>query len=76
MNAANYLFWLSQLKPSIHETHENRNIGPANYSTIDLKRVTFSYPLRPQARVLHGVNLAVSTMLCGFCNFDETDKRG
>lgn len=63
VNAANYLFWLSELQPSIDETDENQKIGPTNYSMIDLDRVKFSYPMRPQVQVLRGVNLAVSFVI-------------
>ncbi|KAF6803008.1 multidrug resistance protein 3 (p glycoprotein 3) [Colletotrichum musicola] len=59
VNAANYVFWLSELEPSIRETDDNRNIGPTNYSTLELDQIKFSYPMRPQARVLQGVNLSV-----------------
>lgn len=66
VNAANYLFWLSELRPFIDETDENRNIGPTNYSKIELDRVKFSYPLRMETQVLRGVNLAVSFWLLQF----------
>lgn len=63
VNAANYLFWLSELQPSIDETYENQKIGPTKYSMIDLDRARFSYPMRPQAQVLRRVNLAVSFVI-------------
>ena len=58
-NAANYLFWLEQLEPSIRETPENREVGPSGYKHMDLDRLQFSYPMRPNTRVMRGVNLKV-----------------
>ncbi|GKT94534.1 LOW QUALITY PROTEIN: ABC transporter [Colletotrichum tofieldiae] len=55
--AANYLFWLEQLQPTIRETDENRDNGPKGFQALDIKKVQFSYPMRPDARVLRGVNL-------------------
>lgn len=59
VGAANYLFWLSELQPSIRETEENRFIGLDESCPLELKDVAFSYPLRPQARVLRGIDLEV-----------------
>ncbi|KAF7551907.1 hypothetical protein G7Z17_g4685 [Cylindrodendrum hubeiense] len=56
-NAANYLFWLEQLTPSIRETDENRDNGPDGFNTLDINNVQFSYPMRPDARVLRGIDL-------------------
>lgn len=58
-NAANYIFWLEELQPSIRETPENCTIGPDNFSSIALEKLQFSYPLRPDARVLRGIDLEV-----------------
>ncbi|OTB18178.1 hypothetical protein K445DRAFT_314988 [Daldinia sp. EC12] len=58
-NAANYLFWLEQVQPTIRETEENKDVGPAGYKNLDLDNVQFSYPLRPHARVLRGINLKI-----------------
>lgn len=58
-NAANYIFWLEQLKPTIQETSDNREIGPSGYRSIDLQKVHFSYLMRPDARVLRGIDLNV-----------------
>ncbi|GJC81611.1 ABC transporter BEA3 [Colletotrichum liriopes] len=55
--AANYLFWLEQLQPTIRETDENRDNGPKGFQALDIKKVQFSYPMRPDVRVLRGVNL-------------------
>lgn len=57
--AANYLFWLEQLHPSIKETPENRDIGPDGFQTLDVSKVQFSYPLRPDAHILRGINLNI-----------------
>lgn len=58
-NAANYIFWLEELQPTIRETPENYTIGPDNFSSISLEKLQFSYPLRPHARVLRGIDLHV-----------------
>ncbi|PKS12635.1 hypothetical protein jhhlp_000843 [Lomentospora prolificans] len=58
-NAANYVFWLEQLKPTITETEENREVGPNGFKSLDLDKVQFSYPMRPHARVLRGVDLQI-----------------
>lgn len=59
VNAANYIFWLSELTPTIQENEENRDKGPEAGGPITLDEVRFSYPLRPQAQVLRGVNLNI-----------------
>lgn len=58
--AANYLFWLEQLHPSIRETDDNRDNGPNGFRSLDMDKVHFSYPMRPDAPVLRGINLQVS----------------
>ncbi|KAM0281164.1 hypothetical protein ACHAO9_010852 [Fusarium lateritium] len=58
-NAANYLFWLEQLDPSICETDENRTNGPEGFKSLHVDKVQFSYPLRPDTRVLRGINLKI-----------------
>ncbi|KAL6352897.1 hypothetical protein LRP88_13372 [Fusarium phalaenopsidis] len=60
INAANYVFWLKGLQPTIQETDENRNNGPSSGGTsVDLDEVRFSYPLRPSISVLRGINLSI-----------------
>ncbi|KAJ4015499.1 hypothetical protein NW752_006959 [Fusarium irregulare] len=59
VNAANYLFWLEQLNPSIRETDENRAICSEGFQSLDVDKVHFSYPLRPDAQVLRGINLEI-----------------
>ncbi|KAB5583133.1 multidrug resistance protein [Coniochaeta sp. 2T2.1] len=58
-NAANYLFWLEQLQPTIKETDENRAIGPDGFRSLDLEDVQFAYPMRPHAPVLRGIDLQI-----------------
>ncbi|TDZ35952.1 Leptomycin B resistance protein pmd1 [Colletotrichum spinosum] len=58
--AANYYFWLTGLQPTIQETLENKEKGPADdCSSIDFQDVQFSYPLAPDKRVLKGVSLTI-----------------
>ncbi|KAF5021505.1 hypothetical protein F66182_6448 [Fusarium sp. NRRL 66182] len=59
VNAANYIFWLNQLQPTVRETPENRGNGPKSGGPVVLDDVRFSYPLRPHAPVLRGINLHV-----------------
>ncbi|KAL6913402.1 hypothetical protein FSHL1_011078 [Fusarium sambucinum] len=59
VNAANYIFWLNQLQPNVQETSENRDKGPRSGGPIVLDNVRFSYPLRPHAPVLRGIDLDV-----------------
>ncbi|KAJ6438239.1 multidrug resistance protein [Purpureocillium lavendulum] len=58
-NAANYIFWLHELQPTVQETPENRDNEPGMSGSIELDSVRFSYPLRPDATVLKGVNLEI-----------------
>lgn len=58
-NAANYMFWLHGLEPTVQETPQNRDNGPKSGGPISLDRVRFSYPLRPEATVLKDVDLEV-----------------
>ncbi|CAG7556714.1 unnamed protein product [Fusarium equiseti] len=59
VNAANYIFWLNSLEPNVQETPENRDNGPKSGGPIVLDNVRFSYPLRPHAPVLRGIDLDV-----------------
>ena len=61
-NAANYLFWLDALQPTIRETDQNRQIGPDSLGSLALEKVEFSYPMRPEARILRGIDLHVSLL--------------
>lgn len=60
-SAANYLFWIEALQPLIRaDTPENADHGPADGAgRIELDSVHFSYPLRPETRVLRGVDLDI-----------------
>ncbi|RSL97764.1 hypothetical protein CEP52_010719 [Fusarium oligoseptatum] len=59
--AANYYFWLKELEPTIRETDENKEKGPANgCRSYDFEDVQFSYPLAPDNRVLKGVSLQIN----------------
>jgi hypothetical protein len=58
-NAANYIFWLEQLRPTIQETDENCDLGPGDFKSLELEKLQFSYPMRPNTRVLRGVDLHV-----------------
>lgn len=59
-NAANYIFWLEELQPTIREAPENHDIGPDDFSSIALENMQFSYPSRPQSRILRGIDLHLS----------------
>ncbi|KXG51792.1 ABC transporter, integral membrane type 1 [Penicillium griseofulvum] len=58
-HAANYIFWLEELQPTIRETEENHDIGPGDFKSMHLENLQFSYPMRPHARVLRGVDLHI-----------------
>ncbi|XWX01081.1 hypothetical protein V2A60_009106 [Cordyceps javanica] len=58
-NAANYLFWLHDLEPTVKETEENKSNGPGAAGPVTMDDVRFSYPLRPDTSVLKGVNLEI-----------------
>ncbi|KAL2810059.1 P-loop containing nucleoside triphosphate hydrolase protein [Aspergillus granulosus] len=59
INATNYIFWLNGLEPTVQETPDNRDKEPESGSSIGLGNVRFSYPLRPEAVVLKGVDLKI-----------------
>ncbi|KAM0283373.1 hypothetical protein ACHAQH_002496 [Verticillium albo-atrum] len=61
IQAANYFFWMRDLKPIIRETDANRDIGPANgCKSFQLENIRFSYPTAPNIRVLKGVSLNIN----------------
>ncbi|KAL2195310.1 ABC transporter [Corynascus similis CBS 632.67] len=59
-NSANYMFWLAELQPTVRETDENRDKAPKSGGHIALDNVRFSYPLRPDAMVLRGLDLEIT----------------
>ncbi|WQF79623.1 Putative Type 1 protein exporter [Colletotrichum destructivum] len=60
INAANYLFWLHDLQPTIQETPQNRDAAPEAGSALGFEQLRFSYPLRPETHVLRGLDLEIS----------------
>lgn len=62
VNAANYIFWLQGIQPTIQETDSNRGNGPDSDNSYSINDMKFSYPLRPDTSVLQGINLQVSGM--------------
>ncbi|KAI6781629.1 Leptomycin B resistance protein-like protein [Emericellopsis cladophorae] len=58
-NAANYIFWLHSLQPTVQETPENKDHAPEAGAPVSVDHLRFSYPLRPDAQVLRGVDLEI-----------------
>ncbi|KAM7203059.1 P-loop containing nucleoside triphosphate hydrolase protein [Rhypophila sp. PSN 637] len=58
-NAAEYIFWLDSLMPSIQENPENKDRAPKAGEAVHLDHIRFSYPLRPNTTVLKGVDLEI-----------------
>ncbi|KAL8842382.1 MAG: hypothetical protein Q9176_002771 [Flavoplaca citrina] len=60
VEAANYIFWLRTLKPTIAETDENRYQGPGDDNqTLDIQDLQFRYKQRMTSRILNGISLTV-----------------
>ncbi|KAJ1322889.1 ATP-binding cassette subfamily B (MDR/TAP) member 1 [Microdochium nivale] len=60
VNAANYLRWLKALQPTITDNGGvETDVKDVDVSGIALDKVRFSYPMRPDAQVLRGVDLEV-----------------
>ncbi|KAJ5114350.1 hypothetical protein NUU61_000109 [Penicillium alfredii] len=59
-NSANYIFWLEGLEPTIQETAENHDTGPNGFKSLQLNNLQFSYPMRPHAHILRGINLEIT----------------
>lgn len=60
VEAANYIFWLRTLQPTISETVENRDQGPSDDNqTLDIQDLQFRYKQRMASRVLNGISLTV-----------------
>ncbi|EON67317.1 hypothetical protein W97_06570 [Coniosporium apollinis CBS 100218] len=61
VGAANYIFWLRSIKPTVAETDDNLDRGPSSGpQTLDVDRIRFSYPNEPDKRVLKGVSLKIN----------------
>ncbi|KAL2851196.1 multidrug resistance protein 1, 2, 3 [Aspergillus pseudoustus] len=59
VNAANYLFWLNDLQKIVQKRDGSREQGPGAVHTLDLDKVKFSYPRRPEIPILKGLDLSV-----------------
>jgi len=59
-NGANYIFWIRELQPTVQTTPQNQDKGPDAEGPIDLHKVRFAYPLRPDTAVLNGISLEVT----------------
>lgn len=58
--AGNYIAWLRSLQPIVAETDTNRDDGPSSGDqTLSMDSVGFTYPTRPDAKVLRGISLDV-----------------
>ena len=59
-DAANYIFWLRTIQPTIAETERNRDQGPSpGNETLDLQDLQFRYKQRMASRVLRGVSMTI-----------------
>ncbi|KAL3419061.1 Leptomycin B resistance protein pmd1-like protein 7 [Phlyctema vagabunda] len=57
ISAANYILWLRSLQPRIREDESNEDKGPEGDGKVELRDLEFSYPQRPDSKVLKGINL-------------------
>ncbi|KAB2569811.1 Multidrug resistance protein 1 [Lasiodiplodia theobromae] len=58
--AGNYITWLRSLQPIVAETPANRDRAPPDGDlALSMTHAGFTYPTRPDAKVLRGVSLAV-----------------
>ncbi|KIW65217.1 hypothetical protein PV04_07495 [Phialophora macrospora] len=60
-SAANYILWLRTLKPTITETADNKDHGPAADGPVDLEDVEFRYRQRQTSRVIRGITMSIET---------------
>ncbi|THY81483.1 ATP-binding cassette multidrug transport protein [Aureobasidium pullulans] len=59
--AANYFFWLCDVKPTVRETDQNKDSVPLNGCTsYEFDNVQFAYPLALDTHVLKGVSLTIN----------------
>ncbi|KAL8283018.1 hypothetical protein RB597_010419 [Gaeumannomyces tritici] len=60
--AADYYLWVRSLKRTVEETPQNKSVVPARgLDRVQLDDVAFSYPARPDARVLRGADITASS---------------
>ncbi|KAJ6263667.1 ABC multidrug transporter MDR5 [Drechslerella dactyloides] len=57
--AANYIFWLRSLEPTIAVTDENKDCSPDGDDDITFNNVGFAYPQRQQNPVLRGIDITI-----------------
>ncbi|PGH08261.1 hypothetical protein AJ79_06047 [Helicocarpus griseus UAMH5409] len=61
--AGNFILWLRSLKPHIQAHDDTPDTDPCNKphgdGLVELENVEFSYPQRPDARVLRGINVDI-----------------
>ncbi|KAL0935775.1 ABC transporter [Colletotrichum truncatum] len=61
-SAADYYLWVRSLERSVEETPQNKSITPArDVDRVHLDNVEFSYPARPDVRVLRGAEIVASS---------------
>ncbi|KAM0541190.1 hypothetical protein ACHAPJ_013354 [Fusarium lateritium] len=60
VSAGNYIAWIRSLKPFVAETPENHEDGPSDSpECMALDNIKFSYPTRPDAKVLGGISMTI-----------------
>jgi hypothetical protein len=60
-SAGNYISWLRASVPVVGETTENKDVGPPEGDNeMNNRSLRFSYPTRPDTKVLRGISTKVS----------------
>ncbi|KAK7425779.1 hypothetical protein QQZ08_007755 [Neonectria magnoliae] len=60
VSAGNYIAWIRSLQPIITETPENVDRSPPDSpESLSLENITFSYPTRPDTKVLRGITIDI-----------------
>ncbi|KAI9155720.1 ABC multidrug transporter atrC [Paramyrothecium foliicola] len=60
VSAGNYITWIRSLKPAVAETPPNHeNAPPDTPANMILDHVRFSYPTRPDTKVLRGISMTI-----------------
>ncbi|KAF4972245.1 hypothetical protein FSARC_1142 [Fusarium sarcochroum] len=60
VSAGNYITWIRSLKPIVAETPENHDNGPSDSpESMALDNIRFSYPTRPDTKVLGGISMTI-----------------